>query len=115
LLDAAMFARMKPDAWIVNVGRGGLIDTAALMEALRARTMGGAGLDVTDPEPLPDGHPLWSMDTVIITSHTANTTRMAMPEHAAMIHENVARFVRGEELARPADAKLGYQTGTTTT
>jgi phosphoglycerate dehydrogenase-like enzyme len=99
---------MKPEAWIVNVGRGGLIDTPALVEALRARTIAGAGLDVTDPEPLPDGHPLWNMDNVIITSHTANTARMAMPELAAMIKENVARFARGDELDGLVDPVLGY-------
>src|SRR5438309_1200211 len=108
LLNAQMFAHMKPEAWIVNVGRGGLIDTPALVEALHARTIAGAGLDVTDPEPLPDGHPLWSMDNVIITSHTANTARMAIPELAAMIKENVARFARGEELDGLVDPELGY-------
>ena len=99
---------MRSDAWIVNVGRGGLIDTDALVEALRARTIAGAGLDVTDPEPLPDGHPLWSMDNVIITSHTANTARMAMPELAQMIKENVSRSARGEELVGLVDPALGY-------
>jgi phosphoglycerate dehydrogenase-like enzyme len=108
LLDAEMFARMKPETWVVNVGRGGLIDTAALVDALRARTIAGAGLDVTDPEPLPEDHPLWGMENVIITSHTANTFRMAMPELAAMIKENVARFARGEELDGLVDPVLGY-------
>jgi phosphoglycerate dehydrogenase-like enzyme len=108
LLDAKMFARMKPEVWIVNVGRGGLIDTTALVDALRASAIAGAGLDVTDPEPLPDDHPLWSMDNVIITSHTANTFRMAMPELASMIKENVARFARGEQLDGLVDPVLGY-------
>jgi len=108
LIDARLLTHMKSDAWIVNVGRGGLIDTDALVDALHARTIAGAGLDVTDPEPLPDGHPLWSMDNVIITSHTANTARMAMPELAAMITENVARFARGDELIGLVDPSLGY-------
>ena len=108
LLNAEMFARMKPEAWIVNVGRGALIDTSALVDALRVRAIAGAGLDVTDPEPLPDDHPLWTMDNVIITSHTANTVRMAMPELAAMIKENVARFARGKELDGLVDPALGY-------
>ena len=108
LLDAEMFARMKPEAWIVNVGRGALIDTNALVDALSARAIAGAGLDVTDPEPLPDDHPLWRLDNVIITSHTANTFRMAMPELAAMIKENVARFGRGDELDGLVDPALGY-------
>jgi phosphoglycerate dehydrogenase-like enzyme len=108
LVDMKLLAHMKSDAWIVNVGRGGLIDTDALVEALRARTIAGAALDVTEPEPLPDGHPLWSLDNVIITSHTANTGRMAMPELAAMIKENVARFARGDELIGLVDPSLGY-------
>ena len=108
LIDATLLSHMKTDAWIVNVGRGGLIDTDALVEALRARTIAGAGLDVTDPEPLPEGHPLWSIDNVIITSHTANTARMAMPELAAMIKENVVRFARGDELIGLVDPALGY-------
>lgn len=108
LIDASLIKHMKSGAWIVNVGRGGLIDTDALVEALSARTIAGAGLDVTDPEPLPEGHPLWSMDNVIITSHTANTVRMAMPELAAMIKENVARFARGDELIGLVDPALGY-------
>ena len=108
LIDTSLLAHMKNDAWIVNVGRGALIDTDSLVNALRAGAIAGAGLDVTDPEPLPDGHPLWSMDTVIITSHTANTARMAMPELAEMIKENVSRFARGEELVGLVDPALGY-------
>ena len=108
IIAAALIGHMRPDVWIVNVGRGGLIDTDALVDALRARAIGGAGLDVTDPEPLPDGHPLWTLDNVIITSHTANTARMAMPELAAMIKENVGRFARGEELLGLVDPALGY-------
>ncbi|HJT38292.1 MAG TPA: D-isomer specific 2-hydroxyacid dehydrogenase family protein [Actinomycetota bacterium] len=108
LVDAELLKRMKPEAWIVNVGRGPLVDTDALVDAVRARSIAGAGLDVTDPEPLPDGHPLWTMDNVIITSHSANTARMAMPELAAMIRENVVRFARGEELIGLVDPALGY-------
>ena len=108
MVDATLIAHMRPDAWIVNVGRGGLIDTDALVDALRTAAIAGAGLDVTDPEPLPDGHPLWGMNNVIITSHTANTARMAMPELAELIKENVGRFARGEELAGLVDPALGY-------
>jgi phosphoglycerate dehydrogenase-like enzyme len=108
LIDANVLSRARPDLWIVNVGRGPLIETEALVDALRARTIGGAGLDVTDPEPLPDGHPLWSMDNVIITSHTANTARMALPELAAMVRENIERFARGDALIGLVDPALGY-------
>jgi phosphoglycerate dehydrogenase-like enzyme len=108
LIDRDVFAHMKPHAWLVNVGRGGLVDTDALVEALKNKTIGGAALDVTDPEPLPEGHPLWGFDNVIITSHTANTAQMAIPELAALVRENVRRFARGEELEGLVDPALGY-------
>jgi phosphoglycerate dehydrogenase-like enzyme len=70
--------------------------------------IGGAGLDVTDPEPLPQGHPLWSMPNCIITPHIGNTPDMAAPLLAARITENVKRFGRDEELIGPVDPELGY-------
>src|SRR5439155_21135749 len=79
LFDSAMIARMRPGAWLVNVGRGGLVDTDALVEALREGAIGGCALDVTDPEPLPDDHPLWDLDNAVVTSHAANTWAMALP------------------------------------
>jgi phosphoglycerate dehydrogenase-like enzyme len=108
LFDADLIARMREDAWIVNVGRGRLVDTDALVEALKAGRLGGAALDVTDPEPLPDGHPLWSIEDVVITSHRANTWEMALPELAARVRRNVERFARGEELEGLVDLTLGY-------
>jgi phosphoglycerate dehydrogenase-like enzyme len=108
LFDAAMIGRMKPGAWLVNVGRGRLVETDALVEALREGRIGGAALDVTDPEPLPDGHPLWEMDNVVITSHAANTWEMAIPELAERVVRNVERFGRGEELEGLVDVSVGY-------
>ncbi len=108
LFDATMIARMKPTAWLVNVGRGPLIDTDALVSALRDGKIAGAALDVTDPEPLPDEHPLWSMDNAVITSHAANTWAMAVPELAALVKRNVGRFARGEPLEGLVDLELGY-------
>ncbi len=108
LFDAVMIARMKPSAWIVNVGRGRLIDTDALVAALQGERIAGAALDVTDPEPLPDGHPLWQMETVVITSHAANTWAMAVPELAALVKRNVERFARGEPLEGLVDLEAGY-------
>jgi phosphoglycerate dehydrogenase-like enzyme len=108
LFDAAMLGRMKPGAWLINVGRGRLVDTEALVAALRGGRIGGAALDVTDPEPLPDGHPLWDMDNVVITSHAANTWAMAIPELAERVASNVGRFARGEELEGLVDVSLGY-------
>lgn len=108
IIDADALAAMQPHAWLVNVARGGHVDTDALVDALQRGAIGGAGLDVTDPEPLPDGHPLWAMPNVIITPHTANTLEMAIPLLAARITENVRRYANGEPLVGPVDPALGY-------
>ncbi|GAC1412570.1 MAG: D-isomer specific 2-hydroxyacid dehydrogenase family protein [Actinomycetota bacterium] len=108
LIDAQVLALMKQDSWIINVARGSLIDTDALVDALRERRIGGAALDVTDPEPLPDGHPLWTMENAIITSHTANTLSMAFEELAALVERNVRHYQQGEDLEGLVDLHLGY-------
>jgi phosphoglycerate dehydrogenase-like enzyme len=108
VIGAAELALMEPHAWLVNVARGRHVDTEALVDALAAGTIGGAGLDVTEPEPLPDGHPLWSLPNVIITPHTANTQEMAVPLLSARIADNVRRFGAGEALVGPVDASAGY-------
>ena len=99
---------MADNAWLVNVSRGGHVDTDALVEALHAREIGGAALDVTDPEPLPDGHPLWSAPNCIITPHTADTWEMVVPLLGARIRENVARYVAGTPLEGVVDPIAGY-------
>ena len=99
---------MEPNAWLVNVARGGHIITDDLVWALQNDIIGGAGLDVTDPEPLPDGHPLWSLANCIITPHTANTPEMAQPLLAERISRNVRLFATGHDLIGPVDADLGY-------
>jgi phosphoglycerate dehydrogenase-like enzyme len=108
LLDAEAFALMRSDAWIVNVARGGLVNTDDLVTALQDGTIGGAALDVTDPEPLPDGHPLWSLPNAIVTPHVANTWDMAVPELLAMVQRNVAAFAAGRELEGLVDTTAGY-------
>jgi phosphoglycerate dehydrogenase-like enzyme len=108
LFDARMLARMRTDAWLVNVARGGLVDTQALVEALSAGAIGGAALDVADPEPLPEGHPLWSMDNVIITPHVANTWAMGLPALRELVTRNVASFAQGGPLEGLVDPELGY-------
>jgi phosphoglycerate dehydrogenase-like enzyme len=108
LFDARMLSHMSSGAWLVNVARGGLVDTSALVDALQRRSLGGAALDVTDPEPLPDGHPLWDLDNVIITPHTANTMDMGIVEYRALVRRNVERFARGEQLEGLVDPALGY-------
>jgi phosphoglycerate dehydrogenase-like enzyme len=99
---------MDQQAWLINVARGGLVDTEALVKALRSGQIGGAALDVTDPEPLPDGHPLWDLPNCLITPHTADTEQMIQPLLAARITENVKRLIAGHELEGRVDPDLGY-------
>ncbi|MGH9263126.1 MAG: NAD(P)-dependent oxidoreductase [Acidimicrobiales bacterium] len=108
VMGAAEFERMGPDAWLVNVGRGGHVNTDDLVTALRAGAIGGAALDVTDPEPLPAGHPLWALDNCLITPHTANTWQMAEPLFAERIGANVRRWQAEEPLLGEVDPSLGY-------
>jgi phosphoglycerate dehydrogenase-like enzyme len=108
MIGPAELAAMEPYGWLVNVGRGGLVDTGALVDALRAGQIGGAALDVTDPEPLPDGHPLWDLPNCLITPHTADTEEMTRPLLAVRIAENVRRLTAGQELIGQVDPDLGY-------
>jgi phosphoglycerate dehydrogenase-like enzyme len=108
IIGPAQLAAMRPDAWLVNVARGRHVDTDALVAALKEGTIGGAALDVTDPEPLPDGHPLWDSDRCIITPHTAGTTEMTEPLLARRIRDNVIRFAAGQPLLGLVDPELGY-------
>ena len=108
IIDAEALAAMDDDAWLVNVARGAHIVTDDLVAALRAGTIGGAALDVTDPEPLPDGHPLWGLSNCLITPHVGNTPEMAVPLLSARITENSRRFATGEPLIGPVDPTLGY-------
>lgn len=97
-----------PDGWILNVGRGGLVRTEDLVEALRDGAIAGACLDVTEPEPLPDGHPLWSFENVLVTPHVANTWAMLDESYAELVAENVARFAAGRPLLCVVEPELGY-------
>lgn len=108
IIDAQALATMAPHAWIVNVARGAHIDTQALVDALRNNTIGGAALDVTDPEPLPDGHPLWTLPNALITPHTANPSSIGQPMSLQRAADNVRRFVAGEPLIGTVDVELGY-------
>ena len=108
LFDETKFAAMSSDAWIVNVARGGLIDTDALVAALKAGDIGGAALDVTDPEPLPDGHPLWGLDNCLITPHVANTWAMGLAELPGLVRRNVAAQAADQPLEGLVDPEQGY-------
>jgi phosphoglycerate dehydrogenase-like enzyme len=108
LLDARLFAQMRPHAWLVNVGRGSIVDTHALVDALRDGRLAGAALDVTDPEPLPGGHALWGMPNVIITSHTACTPTLGASAFADRVQQNVHRFCAGAPLLGTVHTEHGY-------
>lgn len=108
LIGPEELAAMGPHTWLVNVARGAHVQTDALVAALEGGSLGGAGLDVTDPEPLPDGHPLWALDNVVITPHTGNTKAMARPLLGARIADNVRRYAAGRPLVGLVDVDLGY-------
>lgn len=108
LIGPDELAMMSPDAWLINVSRGGLVDTGALVEALETGSIAGAGLDVTDPEPLPADHPLWSLDNCVITPHIGNTPDMREPCLGPRIRDNVRAFCRGQSLEGIVDRRAGY-------
>lgn len=108
IIGAAELEAMADHAWLVNVARGRHVDTDALVAALDDRSIGGAALDVTEPEPLPAGHRLWSAPNCIITPHVGNTPEMGVPLLAARVRENVGRFAEGLPLLGPVDVDLGY-------
>ncbi len=108
IIGARELSLLPGHAWLVNVARGRHVDHDALVDALRSGAIGGAALDVTEPEPLPDGHPLWDEPRCIITPHVANTPEMGAPLLFARITDNVRRYAAGEELIGPVDPVLGY-------
>jgi phosphoglycerate dehydrogenase-like enzyme len=108
ILGAKQFAAMKPGSWFINVSRGKTVVTSALTEALQSKHLAGAGLDVTDPEPLPADHPLWQMDNVIITSHIAGRSQLGHDRVAKMFVENVKRWTNSLPLLNKVDKSKGY-------
>lgn len=108
LIGAAELAAMKPEAVLVNIARGGLVDTAALVQALATGVIAGAALDVTDPEPLPNGHPLWSEPRCLITPHMADTPEMTSPLLAERIRLNVRAFLEDSRFVGVVDPARGY-------
>jgi phosphoglycerate dehydrogenase-like enzyme len=108
LLGRDEFALMERHAWLVNVARGGHVVTDHLVEALEQGVIGGAALDVTDPEPLPPGHRLWSLPNCIITPHVGNTPEMAKPLLAERVTANIRRFAAGDPLIGLVDHEAGY-------
>lgn len=109
--DAAAFAAMKPTARFVNIGRGGTVDQAALIEALRAGVIAGAALDVFEEEPLPPESPLWDLPGVIVSPHMSGDVKGWEAEFASVFYDNVERWVLGEPLRNVVDKRLGFPTG----
>jgi phosphoglycerate dehydrogenase-like enzyme len=108
LMNAERLARMKPDACLINVGRGPLIDEAALASALRNQKIGGAALDVFAEEPLPPNSPLWDLEKLLITPHTAGLTDKLWDRHYVLFTENLRRYLAHQPLLGVVDKRKGY-------
>lgn len=109
MVGAAELARMKPSAWLINIARGDMIDEEALLAALHGRTIAGAFLDPTHPEPLPADHPLWTAPNCLITMHLSGRSQTKMfPRAAALFLRNLDAFVNGRPMENVVDLLLGY-------
>lgn len=108
LVGADVFSAMKPTAHLINVGRGQLVDTDALITALTSSTIAGAALDVVDPEPLPADHALWDMENVIITPHMSGDTTNYLDDLGKLFVDNLRRFCTGAPLLNVVDKSLGF-------
>lgn len=105
IADEAL-AAMRPGAWLLNIGRGAVVDEAALLRALQAQRIAGAILDVFSTEPLPADHPLWRLDNVVVTPHVAGPS--TSDEIAPVFNDNLARYLRGRPLQHVVDRARGY-------
>jgi phosphoglycerate dehydrogenase-like enzyme len=108
LINADRLAMMKPEACLINVGRGPQVDEAALVEALRTRRIAGAALDVFEREPLPADSPLWSVENLLITPHTAGLTEKLWHRHYELFSDNLRRYLARQPLRFVVDKQKGY-------
>jgi phosphoglycerate dehydrogenase-like enzyme len=108
LFDAPRIAKMKPGSYLINIGRGAIVDLDALVEALRNQHLAGAALDVFEIEPLPADHPLWDFENVLVTPHVAAASPHIAERHLATLLENVRRFAAGEPLLNVVDKGAWY-------
>jgi phosphoglycerate dehydrogenase-like enzyme len=108
LFDSRRIALMKPTSYLVNIARGKMIEPAALQAALESALIAGAAIDVTDPEPLPDEHPLWNTPNLIITPHTADTNAQVIRLFSVRIDENVKAWLGDGQWVGRVDQNLGY-------
>jgi phosphoglycerate dehydrogenase-like enzyme len=108
LIGAQAFARMKPSAYLINIGRGGTVDEPALIHALQTGQIAGAGLDVFTAEPLPPDSPLWDMQNVIITAHYSGNTPYYDERALDLFIDNLQRYMNGRQMRNVVDKKRGY-------
>ncbi len=108
IINRHIFDAMRSDSWLINVARGAHVVVPDLEDALRSGSIAGAVLDVTDPEPLPDRHPLWAFDNCIITPHVGNTPEMGLPLLAERVANNTRNWLNGLPLAGVVDVDAGY-------
>ena len=108
LLNSAAFNKMKSGAYLINIARGKVVNTDAMLKALKSGQLAGACLDVTDPEPLPANHELWKQTNVIITPHVAGHSEVTNERRSALLTENLRRFGAGEPILNVVDKKAGY-------
>jgi phosphoglycerate dehydrogenase-like enzyme len=108
MFNAAFFARMKPSAYFINIGRGSQVNQADLAAALEQKVIAGAGLDVADPEPLPKDHPLWKAPNIFITPHVSSYSAERLERFWIVMRENLRRYVAGDKVYSVVDVKRGY-------
>ncbi len=108
MMGSREFALMKKNSYFIAVSRGGIYDMNGLVKALDERRLAGAGVDVTDPEPLPPGHPLWKFPNAIITPHIAGRSDQDHERMIGTITENLRRFLDGKPLINVVDKQKGY-------
>lgn len=106
--DATMFAKMRPDSYFINIGRGAIVRLADLVQALRSHQIAGAALDVFETEPLRADHPLWDIPECIVTPHTAGYSTAIADRHLSVLRDNLGRFLNGEDLKNVVDKKVWY-------
>jgi len=108
IVNAAFFKAMKNGSYYISVGRGATTDTDALIAAMESEKLHGAGLDVTDPEPLPNDHRLWAVPNVIITPHSSSSSERSSRNTWIIARENLRRYIQGEKLLNLVDLDRGY-------